>query len=213
MYPLVLKMLLMLRVFRTDLIMEAVSSMISFAVAYYAMKAYKLTRNKSLMHLYFGFSVLGAGMLTRILSTIYVFILSREIDVTVRGLIFMIGVIYGIMRTIAYSLFTIAYIERTRSIGGQTLTLAFMPFIINPYFEFIQMTLLIYVAAQAIMNFIEIRNVNSLLISIGFTLLLISHLLFMSSMMETSYYVMGHIAQLLGFICMLIMLTKVGREK
>ncbi|MCS7365520.1 MAG: hypothetical protein NDF54_08800, partial [archaeon GB-1867-035] len=71
----------------------------------------------------------------------------------------------------------------------------------------------IYVSTQAVMNFIEIKNINSLLISMGFILLLISHLLFMSSMIETSYYIMGHITQLLGFTCMLIMLTKVGRGR
>lgn len=206
-------MLLILRILRADLIMEAVSSMISFAVAYYALKAYKLTQNKSLMHLYFGFSVLGAGMLTRIFSTVYAFILAREVNMTIRGLIYMIGIIYGIMRTIAYFLFTLVYIERTRRLSAETLNLALMPFIINPYFEFIQMTLLIYVSTQAIMNFIEIRNINSLLISTGFILLLISHLLFMSSIIESSYYFMGHATQLLGFICMLIMLTKVGRKK
>jgi len=209
----VLKMLLMFRAFRLDLIMESISSIISFAVAYYAMKAYRLTQNKSLMHLYFGFSVLGAGMLTRVLSTIYVGILAREIDITVRGLIYMIGIIYGIMRTIAYFLFTLVYIERTKSLGEETLAMTGIPFIMNPYFEFIQMTLLIYVSTQAVMNFIEIKNINSLLISMGFILLLISHLLFMSSMIETSYYIMGHITQLLGFTCMLIMLTKVGRGR
>ncbi len=200
--------------FRADLFMETISALISFSVAYFAMKAYKLTQSKSLMHLYFGFSVLGAGMITRVIASSYIALLLKDFDPRVRALIFTISIIYGLMRTIAYILFTLAYVERARSkVEGELATAVIPPIIMNPYFEFIQMTLLIYVAAQSAMNFIESRGLNSLLIFAGFTLLLISHITFMFSVMIHQMYIIGHFIQLIGFFCMLLMLIRVGRGK
>ncbi len=196
-------------VIRIDLIMETISALISFSVAYFAMKAYKLTGNKSLMYLYYGFSILGAGMLTRVFATSYIIMIARG-GAKIRGLIFSMSLIYGLMRTLAYTLFTLAYIVRTKSIESiETAIIA--PLILNPYFEFIQIALLIYITAQSAMNYLENRNINSLLIFTGFLLILISHLTFMYSIVMKQVYIIAHLIQLLGFTCMLLMLVKVGR--
>lgn len=194
--------------------METISALISFSIAYFAMKAYKLTGNKSLMYLYFGFSVLGAGMITRVIASTYIALLIKELEIKIRNLIFTISMIYGLMRTIAYILFTLAYVHRTKiEIEQGAVTATIIPIILNPYFELVEMTLLIYVTAQAAINFIESRNVNSMLIFVGFTLILISHIAFMFSIIISQMYILAHLIQLIGFICMLLMLIKVGRGR
>ncbi len=195
---------------RVDLIMETVSAIISFSVAYYSMKAFKITQNRSLMYLYYGFSILGACMLTRVIATTYIVALARSLEAKTRILVSTASLIYGAMRTASYALFVLAYITRA---GGEPKleTAIIAPIILNPYFEFIEVALLIYVVAQSAINFIELKNANSLLIFSGFTLILISHLAFMYSIIMKPVYVLAHILQLLGFTSMLIMLLRVGR--
>ena len=57
--------------------MELVSSVISFIVGYFALKAYKTTGSKGLLLLYLGFLVLGIGIFLRFVTATYVGIILR----------------------------------------------------------------------------------------------------------------------------------------
>ncbi|HDO20721.1 MAG: hypothetical protein NDF56_06510 [archaeon GB-1845-036] len=200
----------MASILRSDLFMESASAIISLLVAYYSMKAYKLTENRSLMHLYYGFSILGTGMFVRVFSLIYVVMIMANMGGSrnILGLTYTIGVIYGILRIMAYGFFIIAYTERKKT---STILPAIFPIILNPYFELIEITMLIYVVIQTLINFSEKRNINAMLVLIAFSLLLLSHIAFAFSIINLRFYMVGHILQFTAFLSMLIMLIRIGR--
>ncbi len=186
--------------------------MISLVVAFYALKAYRLSSEKSFLLLYFGFSILSTSMFTRVLGTIYLFVLAGATSASLRGLLAIVNIVYGLMRVLSYILFTAAYIRQVRSSGEASYAVA-LPFILSPSLEFLGVVFLLYVVIQLAINFMSTRNFNSFLVLLGFLLLFMSHIAFMVSILSLTWYLVGHLLQLSGFTSLLIMLVRVSRVK
>lgn len=187
--------------------MQIVDAIIAFAIGYYALKGYRLVRERTLFVLHFSFILLGVGLLVDGVVTIPA--------LAFRGLSPIITVSYFLRITAeiaAYALLLFAYLRQTRGVMAGT-TLSTMVLDYHPLPEIVVFFLVAYLAAQAAMNYSVKKERNSLLVFIGFVLLSMSHMFFILPPILRLFFVMAHVSQLLGFVALLTMLLRVARAK
>jgi hypothetical protein len=190
--------------------------MIAFAIGYYALKGYRLVRERTLFFLHFSFILLGAGLLTDGVVSMPV--------LAFRGLSPMMAIGYMIRITaeiIAYTLLLLAHLRHTRSVMAETTMpvvasgavplIEILPY--HPLLEIVVFFLVMFTAAQTAMNYGVRRDRNSLLVFIGFVLLAASHVLFIFPPIIRFFFALAHVTQLLGFLALLTMLLRVTRTK
>jgi hypothetical protein len=200
---------------RLDLLLETVSGIIALLISHYSNQAFKLTQQKRLADLSTGFLVLSAGMFGRVVGTLYFFVLlgvAGNPTATTRLLIGLVTVAYGVMRVMAYILFAIS----TRHVREQPRLeswLLALPVLIEPNLEMIAIIVLIIVVLQALMNYVSNRSNFALYVLVGFFFLLLSHITAMFSQVELRGWVLSQIFQFLGFLALLVMLIKAGRDE
>jgi len=190
--------------------MEFIACVIAIAVAYQAMKAYKLAKEKTLLYLNLSFVLIGAGLLIDGLSSL-IGLLVRH-----RGFLYLFGVGYTInflAQLFAYGLLVYAYVHQTRNLAATTEALAAVPILFferNAVTELILIFLLVYIAIQTSINYSINKNTNSMLVFGAFTSLSIAHLFFLLYTVKPLFYPFAHIAQLFGFLLLLAMLLRVN---
>jgi len=202
-------------ILRLDLIFELISGIIALMVTYYATKAFRLTGQKKLSDLSTGFLVLATGMFGRVIGTWYYFQLGEEGT----GLIFSIVTIaYGASRIMAYLLFVIStrptHIrteQESQNMNGISMMLL-ATFLVDPNLEIVAILVLVVVVLQAILNYMSTRSKFALYVLIGFFLLLLSHIWMAGVIANPGLYLLSQGAQLLGFLSLLVMLIKAGRD-
>jgi hypothetical protein len=210
------------------LAMELVSSLISFIVGYYALKGYRATGSRGLFMLYMGFMILGIGIFLRLIALAY-FAIILEVHEASRaqllGLVNLTVWIYSVTQILAYSLFAATYIWQSRNIGRQnaaevaSIAVAVtIPFSARLFFipslELISIALLGFVSVYAFMNWLLKRDGDAALVFLGFGLMTLSHVFFLLEVFKeysVSFLLLGQLTQLIGFICLLIMLVKVSK--
>jgi hypothetical protein len=198
------------------LLMELVSSAISFMIGYYAFKAYKSYSSRSLFLLHSGFTVLGISLTLRVVTTVY-FVVLRVAEVPsqqLKAVISFAGIVFTLTQLFAYSLFVLTYalqtkaLEKTRFIGA-LFPILYVSFF-HPYLEIVALVLLGYVTAQTLINLLLKKNLDSFLVFSGFTLMLLSHLCFLFMIANELLLLLGQTLQMIGFLCLLAMLVKVS---
>ncbi len=198
---------------RLDLIFEFISGVIALIVTIYATRAYNLTGQKKLSDLSTGFLVLSAGMFGRVIGTWY-FIVQFGLEDPSGNLIFSIVTIaYGASRIMAYILFVVATrptrqpkSNNNADMNGLSLLLA-ATVLVDPNLEVIAILVLVVVVIQAINNYASTRSELAFFVLLGFFLLLLSHIM----ITNPSMYLSSQIAQLAGFVSLLVMLIRAGR--
>ena len=202
-----------LAIIRLDLVFELISGIIALIVTYYATKAYNLTGQKRLSDLSTGFLVLSAGMIGRVIGTWY-FLIRYGTDFEAGGLIFsIVTLVYGFSRIMAYVLFVIATRPPRREpqeVTGVSMLLM-ATFLVDPSLEIIAILVLVIVVLQAIVNYMATRSRFARYVLVGFFLLLLSHILMAQVATNPGSYLLSQVAQLLGFLSLLVMLIKAGR--
>lgn len=199
-----------------DSLMQLIDAVIAFAIGYYALKGYRLVRDRTLFFLHFSFILLGAGLLTDGVVSMPV--------LAFRGLSPMMAIGYTIRITaeiIAYALLLFAHLRQTRSFMTETTMSAMAPGAISlieilpyhPLLEIVVFFLVMFTAAQTAMSHGVRRDRNSLLVFIGFVLLAASHVLFIFPPIIRLFFAIAHITQLFGFLALLTMLLRVTRTK
>ena len=192
--------------------MQFIAFAISFAVAYQALKGYKLSRERTFLYLNLSFVLLGTGLLVDGLANLVV-LLGRFH----RALLFLSGIGYTInfaAQLLAYGILVIAYIQQTRDVSAQ-LALATFPvffFELNTYAELILVFLLVYISVQTAINYSVNKTTNALLVFCAFTSLSIAHVFFLLFTLAPLFFPLAHIAQLLGFLLLLAMLLRVNKS-
>jgi hypothetical protein len=207
--------------------MELASSIISFIVGYYALKAYKTTGSRGLLLLYLGFLILGIGTFLRFVTATYVGIILRAYPTLEHprlvGLVNLAALIYMGTQLIAYGLFTATYVlqatytsVRTTE-AGMVAAAASAPLVVRLFFipqlELVAITLLGFITVYTFTNWLPKRGSGAALVFLGFGLMLLSHLFFLLMIIEDlslAFLVLGQTTQLAGFICLLMMLAKVS---
>jgi hypothetical protein len=197
------------------MIMELVSAIISFLIAYYALKGYKASSERGLFFLHFGFVILGVSMLLRVITTAYVISIMGE--ESLRPVIEFARIVYPSIKLIAYTLFAITCTYETKITSElKTVTSAAAIFLLfyNPFLELVATVLLAYVMVRSIINSAMKRSSDAILVSLGFSCMFISHLFFLFATNDGPFsFMLGHFINLIGFLFLLIMLMQVSKAE
>jgi hypothetical protein len=207
--------------------MELVSSVISFIVGYFALRAYKTTGSKGLLLLYLGFLVLGIGIFLRFVTATYVGMILRFTSTLghprLTRLVNLTALIYMGTQLVAYGLFTATYALQAAHTSARTVetgvvAAAAAPLVAKLFFipqlELVAITLLGFITVYTFTNWLLKRGTGAALVFLGFGLMLLSHLFFLLIIVEDLslvFLVLGQTTQLAGFICLLTMLAKVSK--
>ncbi len=196
-----------------DSLMELIAFTIAFAVAYQALKGYRLSKERTLLYLHFSFVLLGAGLLVDALSGIIVLI-----SHFLRGLLFLYSLGYTInfiAQLVAYGILVVAYLQQTRNVPVQLAAAAPIASVLfferNAFTELILIFLLVYITAQMAINYSINKSTNALLVFGAFASLALAHLFFLMFILIPVFFPLAHIAQLFGFLLLLAMLLRVNQ--
>jgi hypothetical protein len=209
--------------------MEVVAVIIALAIAYQALKGYRLTKQRTLWYVYFGFAVLSAGLLIDSLLG-FLGIVARTLRATV-GLTSIGYSIYFFAQLLAYSMLIYAYVSQTRTLnvtsspvllvslfGFATLQAAPIRLLgplveYHPVSEIALLFLAFYIAIKTGTNYSSTKDQNAFLVFLAFLLLALSHLFFILQPISPSLFVIGHLLQLSGFVSFLAMLFRVNSNR
>jgi hypothetical protein len=200
----------------SSLFMEFFSALISFVVGYYALKGYRVSSERGLLLLHFGFVTLGVSMLLRVITTFYVIALVREFASprpAVAAALTFASIIYSVAQLVAYGLFAVNYTRQAKMLAQMAVFRPLFMLRYEPLLELIAIVLLGYVAVQSIINLAMKRNTNAFLVTLGFSFMFVSHLFFLFTIVETALHLIGQITQLIGFLSLLLMLMRVSGVK
>jgi len=212
--------------------MELVAFTIALAIAYQALKGYRLTKQRTLWYVHFSFAVLSAGLLIDSLTG-FLGIVAR----TLRGTLSLTWIgylIYFLAQLLAYSMLIYAYVSQTRTLGvistaapltsligfaalqagpAQGIRLLGPLIEYHPIPEIILLFLVLYIAVQTGINYSSTKDRNAFLVFLAFLFLTFSHLFFILQPFGALLFVFGHILQLLGFVSLFTMLLRVTRKQ
>lgn len=194
--------------------MELVSAIISFLIGYYALKGYKASSERGLLFLHFGFVILGVSMLLRVITTIYVISIYGESPV--RPFIEFARIVYPSIELVAYALFAFTYTYQAKISSELKAVAPAVIFLLlyNPLLELLAIVLLAYVLVQSIINSVAKRSSGAMLVSLGFSCMFVGNLFFLFSTDDAPFlYIVGHFINLIGFLCLLIMLMRVSKAE
>ena len=193
--------------------MELIAFIIAFAVAYQALKGFKLSKERTLLYLHVSFVLLGTGLLVDALSSMIVLI-----SHFLRGLLFLYSLGYTInfiAQLVAYGILVVAYLQQTRNVPVQLAAAAPIASVLfferNAYTELILIFLLVYITAQMVINYSINKSTNALLVFGAFASLALAHLFFLMFILKPIFFPLAHIAQLFGFLLLLAMLLRVNQ--
>lgn len=205
-------------------VMEFVSSFLSFLIGYYALKAYRTSGSKGLFLLYWGFIILGVGTFLRVFTATYISVVSQVYEAPRQwiGLIDLVALIYSVTELVAYSLIVAAYVFQARppsekvAVAGAISAATAVVFPIYrlffiPWLELIAITMLAFVVVSTFMNWHIRKSSESALVFLGFGLMLLSHVFFLFLPLDEMLLLLGQMTELAGFICLSAMLAKVSR--
>jgi hypothetical protein len=191
--------------------MEFIAFTIAIAVAYQALKGYRLSKERTLLFLNLSFVLLGAGLLIEGLSNLVV-VLARFH----RGFLILAPMGYTInfiTQVLAYGVLIFTYVQQTRKIGVEV-AMAAVPLLLferNAFTELILIFLLAYIAIQTAINYSINKTTTSLLVLGAFVSLVVSHMFFLLFTLVPLFFAFAHIAQLFGFLLLLAMLLRVNQ--
>ena len=196
-----------------DSLMEFIAFIIAIAVAYQALKGYRLSKERTLLYLHFSFVLLGAGLLIDGLSGIIVLISQFH-----RALLYLYALGYTInfiTQLVAYGILVVAYLQQTRNVSLELAVAAPLASVLfferNAFTELILIFLLVYITAQMGINYSINRTTNALLVLGAFASLALAHFFFLMFILIPIFFPLAHIAQLFGFLLLLAMLLRVNQ--
>jgi hypothetical protein len=197
--------------FGFDSLMEFIGFAIASAVAYQALKGYRLSKERTLLYLNLSFGLLGAGLLIDGLANLVVLLVRFH-----RAFLFLSAFGYTIdfvAQFLAYGLLVFAYMQQTRNVGAQVPIAAAVPVLFfehNFVTELILIFLLVYIATHTAMNYNMNKSASALLVFGAFASLSVAHLFFLLFTLAAVFFPFAHIAQLFGFLLLLAMLLRVN---
>jgi hypothetical protein len=199
--------------FGFDSLMEFIAFAIAMAVAFQAMKGYRLARERTLLFLNFSFLLLGAGLLVDGLANLIVLLSKFH-----RNFLFLSRIGYTIdflAQLVAYVILVIVYLQQTRAWNSQ-LAAAALPLALlesKPLTELVLIFLLVYISGQSAINYNVSKTTNSLLVFGAFTSLAVAHVFFLLFTIAPIFFPFAHISQLFGFLLLLGMLFRVNQTQ
>lgn len=184
--------------FGYDLIMGAASAAVALVVSYYVFRAYATTRERYFLLLQLGFAFAGVGLLMDSLLA-YVSIASGN------PLAFKLGyTLYFFSTLIAYALILGSY-----AVGQLRKPVLYMAAAVSygALPETILMTPLTVVVVQSGLNLAARKSLNTFLVFLAFTLILVSHLTF-----AVYAIIPAHIFRFSGFMVFALFIARVVKK-
>ncbi|MGC8572765.1 MAG: hypothetical protein ACP5L0_01975 [Caldisphaera sp.] len=208
-------------------ILYIVSGIVALSVSLVSFKYNKIIKENVLNYISLGFALLGLGLIIQgslmILLSFNIARISEDLRAT-----YISSLIYLFLQLIAYTIITIGY---TREAYWSNVEPLLITIILTKKREYFLLGAYVFDAVQIILIFllglivfsgylIHMKNKNtfSLLVLIAFSLMLISHIVYLLSSLSFSvnYYFIANIIQFLGFLSLLIFLIRsghIGRTK
>jgi asparagine N-glycosylation enzyme membrane subunit Stt3 len=87
-----------------------------------------------------------------------------------------------------------------------------LPILIDPNLDMIAIIVLIVVVLQSVVNYLAVRSRYALYVVVGFSFLLLSHVFAIPAEVDLRGYGLSQVFQFLGYIALLVMLVRAGRE-
>jgi hypothetical protein len=220
-----------------DSAMYFISSMIGFLLAFYFHRIYSLSSEKRHMYLYLGFLLLSIGLLSLSITSVFSYIVFKNCrPACALGLIddafsledFAYLLYFG-LSIAAYTLFIFAYRFEEFKLSKYLILLFFGYLILvaaalpikkdyrlwDDYHEFFHLTaliMMIFIVFKNIVNYIEKKSLNCLLVTISFAFIFLFHLFHLFSFLSGWMYVFAHISMLTGFSVLLYMVSRVKKK-
>jgi hypothetical protein len=193
--------------------MEAASSLIGLLVGIYALKAYKVVRDRSLLFLNTSFLLLGSSMLTRV-AVLFYLVAIRRLQLGVGPRIFLLEVanaIYLLSTMVAYLMLALAYAGRDWMKASISAQIAFI-FETSPFtlvINLIDAFFLTYIYINLISSYIVERNRLQLFVLLGLILILSSHVVPLLAAIYTPLILLETSLRLIGFLSIFMALATV----
>ncbi len=193
-------------------IVYSLSAVIIFLVSYFALKAYKMTKNKPHLFLFLSFLILGFGLAVLSGVSIYIYTtleLYKASGVSLHWINNRGFLTYYILSSISYILLIFTYLPkkiRTK------LHILYVPiwYANLENFHLLSIFLLAYVILRNVLNSFKRKTLNSYLVSFAFICMLVFHLLLLLVPFSTSMYINANVFLILGSLSLLIMLIRVN---
>jgi len=218
-----------------SVVIYLISSIVALYVGYTVYKFYKLTKEQTYFYLFLAFLSLCIDLLifTFVFPGVIVYYkYYTHIDTNLLlPIVHILNFTYMFCTLMAYTLFVFTYSKAQRKSIMVLLTALVLSLVVYSYvyinnlgFNLICALLLLFVSYFTFRNYQEKKTKNSKLVFLTFSLLLIAHLLlalFFWLQMGTIesfkniFLVIGHVAQLVGYIALLTLFTRLknGRKK
>lgn len=217
-----------------DSAMYLISAIIGFFISFNSYKLYSITRKKPHFYLHLGFMLLSLGLLLLSLVSAFSYLtlefcrISCELnlfDVSFGGEDFGYLMYFG-LSIIGYTLLASTHLPERSKIPSFILIFILLFSILliftgipeselliwyayHQYFHLLSFLIVGYVLFRVFINFSESKDLNSLLVVLGFTGIITFHILHFFSYFTPWMYVFAHVSLIVGYLALLLMLIRV----
>lgn len=194
-----------------DCIIEIVSMLVSFLVAFMGYRAYKVTSQKRYQYFTISFSFIGLGFLILFLTNILLMFqtkLSSFIFVFTKGYL-----IYTFFIAIGYLVLAILAVKITNNKAMLLLLFTIIIALVfatnqNFVFHLITVILLAFIALHFFLNYHEKKTHTSFLVFLSFIFMIAAHILLLIISYSPAAYIISSFLQLFGFLVLFYVIIR-----
>ena len=224
-----MQVLIPVRFYGFDSIMYIASAIIGFFVSYYAYRLFDISSKKSHFYFFMSFTILSMALMVIGITSGLAY-LNYFIYHTTPPLLDALAYvddfgywIYYIASFAAYCLLAYTYLPERVKFP------ILIPFWYSafPYFNVISLFLLSYITFRCLINYVTKRTLNSLLVALAFTGIILYHFFLLFTSISTIVYltsnfsfilgkflfILAHLSLMTGFLSLLAMLIRVNRSE
>nr|MBA4405558.1 hypothetical protein [Nanoarchaeum sp.] len=207
-----------------DIIFELIFAIILLVIAVFAFRAYKLSDQKKIKYIGYGFLFIG---ISYIIQSIFNFLIIAKLDDNICKMVLLQQVallellgLYSHLIFWTIGLMFLVYMT-FRSENKMLLVLLNLIALISIFlsqnhlimFYALSSAVLIYLIGHFMNNYLVCHKRNALLIAAAFVFLLVSQIHFLFSMDHIKFYVMGHVFELLAYLIILFNFYRIHKNE
>ncbi|MDW7978626.1 MAG: hypothetical protein RMH74_07465 [Candidatus Caldarchaeum sp.] len=197
---------------RLDILFESISLILSLSIGSVSFFAWRRLGARTLLLFALGFFLMAAAMLIRVVVVSLAFS-PFFFSPPLRSLPFLVlqlqETVYSLIRLLSYIIFLYLYAAHPLKKSQGVALLAPVSLIYNPFFEAVSAMILGFVVFQLATTSKEVRPSYG---TAAFSLLLISHVLFIATPLSLNFYILAHFVQMLSLILFLTAVSMVLRH-
>lgn len=193
-----------------DIVLQLITAGVALAIAVFAFRGYRWIGEKNLLYIYLAFTLLAIAFFASGLTYSYAWLAKITLSENAAPLLVLdIGLwIYYILSIVAYGLLAYAYLRRIRDIPIGAAIVGTSLFLAAPPLETILIVLLFAIFLSQLTHYSARKSRNSFVVLSSFLMLLLSHIFILFGNLASFSYVVGKILQLLAFIALLYLLSR-----